>query len=81
MYKPSIAMWSKNTNLILQELSDQERTHYNQNIERDRQEETLRLKKKIRHINPVTVSSVYFGKRMPMDGYKRMVIQKILVSL
>lgn len=40
MYKPGLAMWSKNTNLILQELSDQERTRDNQNIGRDRQEET-----------------------------------------
>lgn len=40
MYKPGLAVWSKNTNLILQELSDQERTRDNQNIERDRQEET-----------------------------------------
>lgn len=40
MYKPGLVMWSKNTNLILQELSDQERTRDNQNIGRDRKEET-----------------------------------------
>lgn len=39
MYKPSFTLWSKNKNLILKGLSEQERIHDNQNINRSRPEE------------------------------------------
>lgn len=43
-----LTVWSKNIHLILRGLSEQERIHNNQNINRDRPEEAEGLKKNIR---------------------------------